>query len=291
MTKQGEGKRLRRMFRVFWRTYELPVIWSVAVVAYLLGCWGFAEYFHQTGERVSVFEILYRSLRLFVLHGDPFERPIPWTLELSRFLAPTLTAVTAIATLSKVFHRQLQMLGLRFRRPQAVVCGLGRKGLRLVRDLKAEAKKVVVIERDEQNDHLDLCRDLGAVVVMGDAAEAETLRLARVHRADCVFATCGDDGANVEIAVHVYELYMALSEHQRRHLDCRLHIVDPILCEALKSHGMFRNVEDAFDVRVTNIFENSARLLLEEHRLDREFIGAADPRTVHLVIVGFGQMG
>ena len=35
----------------------------------------------------------------------------------------------------------------------------------------------------------------------------------------------------------------------------------------------------------------SARLLLDEYPLDRDHIGPADGRTVHLVIIGFGKMG
>ena len=111
------------------------------------------------------------------------------------------------------------------------------------------------------------------------------------HHAEQVFAVCGNDGSNVEIAVHVYELHKALPVEKRARVECWLHVVDPMLCEALKSHGMFRDATDSFVVGVTNIFENSARLLLQEHPLDREFIGAGDPRAVHLVIVGFGQMG
>jgi hypothetical protein len=291
MPRQPEGTPSRPTLRAFWRVYEFPVISTVAVAAYVLGCWGFAEYSRGAAEPLSVFEILYRSLRLFVLHGDPFDAPVPWPLELGRFMAPLATALTAIAALSQLLHHQLRILGIRLRRPEAVVCGLGRKGLQLVRDLRAEGNRVVVIERDAQNEYVEPCRDLGAVVLEGDATRIDVLRRAGAERADQVFATCGDDGVNVDVAVHVYELYQATRDQKRRRLKCRLHIVDPMLCEALKSHGMFHEAGSGFSVRASNIFESSARLLLEGHPLDREFIASDDPRVVHLVIIGFGKMG
>jgi hypothetical protein len=274
-----------------FRRYEALIIAALAIGAFALSCWGFTEYFRDDALPVSVFEVLYRSLRLFVLHGDPFDEPIPWPLQVGRFLAPAATMVTAIAALGGLLRHQFQLVGVRVLGPQVVVCGLGRKGVQLVRDLRADHKRVVAIESDEKNEHISICRDLGAMVVVGNAGEVDVLRRAGADRVEQVFAAFGDDGANVEVAVHLRELRRELTRKNPRPLDCRVHIVDPMLCETLHVHGMFREAGSGFAAHVSNIFENSARALLEAHPLDRVPIGPDDPRTVHLLIVGFGKMG
>jgi len=291
MGRDHEQMNWRQRIRRWWRDYEIIVIWTVAGVAYLLGCWGFALYAYQANEPLTVSEILFRSLQLFVLHGESFVGPIPWQLDLSQFLAPAASGLTAIAALGELFRHRLQLLWLRLRPPHTVVCGLGRKGLQLVRELIASGKKVVVIEPDEQNDYIEICRDLGAVVLVGDGTETEILEQARAHYARQVFAVCGNDGINVEIAVRIFGLRESPSFEKASRLECWLHIVDPILCQALKSNRMFHNEAGNFSLGITNLFENSARELFQERPLDREFIRAGDPRSVHLVIVGFGQMG
>ncbi|NOZ19998.1 MAG: hypothetical protein GXP25_02805 [Planctomycetes bacterium] len=89
-----------------------------------------------------------------------------------------------------------------------------------------------------------------------------------------------------------------LTEHLRSTLspsvgsvECYVHIVDLGLCRLFGQHRAFTEREDPFEARLFNIYESNARLLLEKHPLGRGLVGAEDPRTVHLVLVGFGQMG
>jgi hypothetical protein len=49
--------------------------------------------------------------------------------------------------------------------------------------------------------------------------------------------------------------------------------------------------DDRLRVRIFNFFENSARLLFQQDSLEPLNFGANDSSRVHLVIVGFGQMG
>jgi len=281
-------RKISKAYRNFWRRNQVLVIWALALMAVGLGYAGFQQYL-PTG--VSRLELFYRSLQLFVLQAQPFDQPPPLALEISRFLAPAVTIYTALMALHSIFSVRLRLLLLRLRPADAVICGLGRKGLQLARDFAADGSRIVVIDSDEHNDRLDLCRDLGALVLVGDAAEPDLLRNVLAQRARHVLATCGDDGVNVEIAVRVHQLYQELRTSRRRAMECFVHIVDPVLCDAFKENPIFHNVHDPFAVRVFNIFENSARLLLDAHLLDREHIGPQDERKVHLLIVGFGNMG
>ena len=74
-------------------------------------------------------------------------------------------------------------------------------------------------------------------------------------------------------------------------LECHVHIVEEDLRALFKEHRVFTDTGDRCRVVLFNLYDASARLLLRENPLDRERIGPDDPRTVHLVVVGFGQMG
>ncbi len=289
-TRQFVGERHER-HSSWWRNCEWPVVWALALVALVLGWIGFAKYHATAGHAYSPLEFFYRSLQLFVLNSGAVEGKAPWTLEVARFLAPAVAAYTATKTLMVVFRGQLLRLRLHRWHGHAVVCGLGRKGLQLVRDFRAQGRKVVVIDSDEHNDHLRLCRELGAIVLPGDATHVDLLREARVAAAGDVIATTGDDGVNVEIAVHTYQLFQTRRPQLTHKLQCLVHLVDTTLCSVFKQSPMFQTSTDKFEVKVFNIYENCARQLFDDHPLDRAPIGPASPVTAHLVVVGFGKMG
>lgn len=290
---------LRRRIRAYWRRYlwfwqqdyHWPIIAGLAILALILGYIGFRKYFAALGETRSHWDIFYLTIQLFVLESDIIAGPAPWELVVTRFLAPVVPAWTALKTLSVVFRNQLQRYHLRHMSGHVVICGLGRKGLQLVKDFRDAGEQVVVVEIDEGNAVITTCRDLGAMVLIGSATDKSLLHRARVHCAKYIFATCGNDGTNVEIAVLSYQLV-----HDRKAVFtgivcCFVHVVDLQLCELFKYHKIFTEAGDPFEVRIFNVYENSARLLLENYPLDLAQITARDPRTVHLMVVGFGQMG
>jgi len=70
-----------------------------------------------------------------------------------------------------------------FARNHTIICGLGQKGLLLARRLRERGERVVVIERNEENDLIRAARDVGAVVMLGDATEPYMLNRAGISHA------------------------------------------------------------------------------------------------------------
>ena len=95
---------------------------------------------------------------------------------------------------------------------------------------------MVVIERDEKNDEVVHCRQMGAIVLLGAANDRRLLDKACVHRAKTLISVVGDDGTNVETAVLAHQL------NQKRTsgvLECVVHVFDPRLQRALKKTSHF----------------------------------------------------
>ncbi len=270
-----------------WTFWQWPVVWFLAVVALVLGVIGFARL--PGGESQSFADWLYLSLQLYVLNGT-VAGPMNWELHVARYLAPAVAAYTAVQALLTIFHEQLARLRLRFLRRHAVVCGLGRTGYMVATDFARRGVTVVVIEQDGESDWIAPAEDLGALVLIGDAAEDVLLRQARVEEAAWLVLVCGEDGANVEIAIRACGVKQA-ADDSAQVLQCHMHIVDDDLRALFKVHRVFTDTGDRFKVTLFNIYDTSARLLLQDHPLDREQIGPEDPRTVHLIVIGFGHMG
>ena len=244
-------------------------------------------------EAWYVLDLLYRTMQLFLLEMSPHSYPIPRTLDAARWLGGLVAGVAIVKAAAEIFKRQIEDRRLRMLRGHVIVCGLGRKGLHLVKQLTERGDKVVVIEIDEGDDSLPECRELGATLIIGDARSEPLMRKARVDRAQRVIAVCKNDSDNIEIALQSRQLVLEARRDVRTPLICHVHIIDLKLAEMFRHHKIFACASDPFEARIFSFYENSARELLMRHPLDvAQPCHENDvPPGVHLLIVGCGQMG
>jgi len=281
------GEQRPRDWRRLGWIFEWPTIATCAVISIVLGYIGFAQMYEALGEKQDFWGKLYPSLQLFVMESGAVTGPVTWPLQVARFLAPAVTLVTAAKAFAVVFGEQVRRLRLRLTHGHTVVCGLGRKGLLVTEELRRSGERVVVVERDESDPGLLAARDCGALVLLGDAAEAGVLRRAGLARARRVLAVCGDDGVNATVAVHAPAL---CSERRSRPLDCVVHIVDGHLCRLLKEQELRGDARCAVRLEFFNAFDLGARVLLRHHPpFDSD--SATGGVAPHIVVVGCGTMG
>jgi len=256
-----------------------------------MGYLGFREYAFSASTGDTALDSAYRTIQLFVLESGYVQGNVPWQLEIARVLAPVVPAWAALQALLFLFRDQREAWRLRRRKDHVVVCGLGRKGMQLVRDFRSAGENVVAIERDEDNLYVAACRSLGAQVLTGNCTDRSLLRNARVDRARYVIIVTGDDGTNVETAVLTCQLVRERSRRIRGIVRCYVHVVALRLCQLLERHDLLSSPDEKFEARMVNSFLNSARSLLTAHPLEPVGFGERDPRVVHLIIFGFGKMG
>ncbi len=256
-------------------------------IAFGLGFAGFSKLFAVTDGQHNVGDEIYLTLQLFVLESGFIDGPINTELQIARFLAPVAAAYAIVQTVLVVFSLQAQRFWLRLCGGHIVVCGLGRKGVRLVEQLRGQGQRVVVIEPDEQNHELSHCRGLGAMVLIGRADDPWTLRKAMVHRASTLISVVGDDGVNIETAVRAHDLNRTRTDGSLR---CVIHVRDPDLQGILKQHAIFSRHDDPFELSLFNAFETASRVMLREPSV---LAYQRDPSSAspHVLVVGFGRMG
>lgn len=284
-----------KRFRAWWRShgsrwwsdYHWPILLVIGFAALLLGLIGFTKNSLATSEGRTFLDNLYLTLGLLSMNSGSMSGYVSWELQVARFLVPFLAAYSALLALAMVFTQQSQQVRLWFMRDHVIICGLGRKGVRLANQFLERDDKVVVIESDESNDKIEASRSSGAIVLNGDASDPGMLRKARLNHARYLISVIGDDGKNAEVAVQAEKL-----SHKRKDgtLTCSIHIVDPQLWYLLREKELDVAAESHFRLELFNIFDRGASLMLNTHspwtvNLD-EHIG--DKR---LVLIGMGKLG
>jgi hypothetical protein len=264
------------------------MILTLLGLSLLLGYIGFDKHLRAQGGPSSTLDILYRTIQLATLESGSIFGPISWELEIARWMVPFLTAYTAVLAVATLFRRQVQMMKLYFLRDHVVICGLGEMGSLLARGFRQRGYEVVAIESDEDNPHVEVCREHGGIVLIGNVVEPTLLQKAGVHRARHIVSVCGDDGVNAEVAVVARSL---VERRSRGALTCSIHLVNPQLYELLREQVLEQGPSPSFRLELFNVFERGASILLSEHPAFDPNILENDLRPPHILIIGLGQLG
>lgn len=287
-TKYSIWKKGYNRLKITWRNHQWLIIGGFWLATFALGCVGVMKQL-DVPEKRPVTDIFYRAIQLYIIEDNMVTSgaSLPLEFEVARFLAPIVAAYTALAALAAVFREKLTMFYLRFTKNHVVICGLGRKGLLLAKGFLQNNHCVVVIEKDQNNSFIKECKDQGAILIIGNAANSDVLRSAHVQEARYLISVCGDDGVNAEIAVHAY----AIVENRKGNvLTCFVHIVDSRLCSLLREREIETEKVDSFRMEFFNIFDRGAKALLDKYPAFGKTQNAQWPRS-HLLVVGLGRMG
>ena len=292
-----------------WDAYSHFLLLGLGLFVLLFGLIGFLAQGEITADFHGFSRLVFKLGQLFVLElgGDGVDNGALALARIGAVLLVFLGISKVLITVYRGVFDNLRLMGLN---NHVVICGLGRIGVQLARDLReaGDSRRLVVIERDRNNPHIAMCREIRAVLLIGDASDPEVLRRARVMRASHVFAVSGDDTTDVEVAVRLCELVapeamrlggaegLTTPHAAPRTVQCYVHVVDLALKELFSRHPLLRDLSPQVNVKVFNVFTNSARLLVREHlakdRPRPSTTGRAEENEVaHYVVVGFGQMG
>jgi voltage-gated potassium channel Kch len=263
----------------FWRDQQWLITALLWVITICLGCIGFSKNRAATGQIFSFWDVLYLTLQLFTLESGNVHA-LYWELDLARFLAPFVAALTAVQAAALIFHEQVQKLFLRFLSGHVIICGMGRKGILASEEFRRRGYHVVAIEVDEGSDAIRLCREEGMTVITGNAAEVTVLRRSHPERAAYLVVLTGDDGYNAGIAANARKM---VSGKRKKVLNTIVHIGNPALYRLLKEQELAAHYEHLFRLQFFNSYDTGALVLMGKFP---PFGSGTDGRAPHLVLAG-----
>jgi voltage-gated potassium channel Kch len=272
-----------------WQWWVVIVVTPAALIA---GTFGFHRYDVEQLGHASWITSLYHAAQMFVLHTPHLEGNTNVPLEVGRWLAAIAFGIAALSALYYVFATEWHLFRLWFARDHVVVCGLGRLGALLAVEFRQAGRRVVAIEASATAAGIQHARNHGIPVLIGDACTSEMLARARAQDARWVLAVCPDDQANVGIAALTGAL-VAANRRKTALTECWLFITDAKVRATLRREHLFPGGESRYRVNVggLDLFAVAARQAFQEHPLDHRMVAPGSQTSVHLVLVGFGQMG
>jgi hypothetical protein len=154
-----------------------------------------------------------------------------------------------------------------------------------VQSFREDDYPVVVIEKDPSNENITGCRELGAVVLTGDASDEYFLSKAGIGKAAYLVIVCGDDGVNSDIALNARQLV-----HQRKtgHLNCAMQIKDPGLWGLVRKQEFLVEENLNFRLHIFNLYDQGAKQLFRECPISGSTPGRCLPPR--LIIIGAGDL-
>lgn len=159
-------------------------------------------------EHVGYAEALYRTVYISLTHHDNFHMD-SW---ISRFLVVSmvLASLILLAYLLKLFGEYIIGLGdgLKRRKVKAklinmkdhyIVCGLGRVGSQVARELASEGQHFVAIDKDPEKVKDAVAQ--GYTAFVGDSSKEADLHKAKIEKAKGIVAALGDDSSNLFVTL------------------------------------------------------------------------------------------
>ena len=219
ISQELRGRSWRRRWRaglrdtgVLLREFRIPLL--LFLLALLLGAWSFRILWNRSqAEMLGITEALYDVLTM-IFFQSAVEFPGVWYLDIYFFVMPVIglvfLAFGAADFVTLLFNRSLRQS--KWEEAVAstlsdhiIVCGLGRLGLRVVRELVSLDEDMVGIEYKENSPNFPELRSYDIPILVGDARSAELLDKAGLTRAKAIIICTNDDLMNLQIAARIRE--------------------------------------------------------------------------------------
>lgn len=282
----------RKIYQQHIRGNLWIVLILLAILTAGLGIWGFHDAvenkeieYYQEHDPPGISDQIYMAFQLFDLKSGELVTTPPFALELARFFAIIVAFCTIGFVILNLFRDQVTLFILRyFRNNHVIVCGAGFLGPVIAEYYCDQGLFVVVIEKNEQADDIERCRDAGAFVLIDDASRPGALNRVRVQKARYLFAVTGKDGTNASIIADSYQIIR--NQAIKSELQCYAHIENYNLYPLLRKWEAGLAGRPWFILDFFNVYHIAGKAAVREH------LPLIDPdKPSRVLIICVGQMG
>ncbi len=172
---------------------------------------GTTGYYFIGGEKYSLLDCLYMTvITVFTIGftevidlsnndaGRVFTIFIAFTgVGTATYMISQFTALIVEGEIKETFKKRKMEKELKKLENHFIVCGAGRVGSIIIRELYSTKRNFVVIEKDEQRVEELNAKYPNVIFILGDADIEEVLERAGIQNAEGLFAATGDDNQNL----------------------------------------------------------------------------------------------
>lgn len=283
------------------RDFEWWIVAWLAMAAFILAIWGFDILYTEASTDRNFRDLIFHALKLFTGElGDGYKSPLPWQLEIARWLAPGVFLYTAGKAILYLIRREYKSFFLRFKKDHVIVSGLNDQSQYLIEDLLKNGKEVIILAEVKNPQRLALIEQKGAMVREGDINSAKFLRSIAAHKAKYFVFLDPEDEKNISDAISVYtylgDLRKARSRMRLRKQVLFTHVADDIKLKELLDLHFFDELQSdmelnrSCEIRIFSMHERTARVLFNEYAPDTFKAVHSDSPQLNVAIVGSGPL-
>ncbi|MEP6646373.1 MAG: NAD(P)-binding protein [Saprospiraceae bacterium] len=272
----------------------------LVLICLTLGTVGFYQYSIIHGEAPDVLSSLYLSLQLFVLNSGGVPDPLPLFLEITRFLAPAVTASGIFLVIWEPFYENFLLFKIKYWKNHIVVCGLSKKAELLILNFLENEKekfKIILIEPNTEHSRIDHLKNKGVIVLHGSGTDEEMLHKANIVTAKYLLALTNDEKTNILIAQRATDIYNQFPEKALKYdiLQVIVHIDDFYTMNIFKEFHEKATKVDAhrrkglikIDYHVFSMYQLAATFMVDTFSPDKYVsLSDEDDPPAHLLILG-----
>lgn len=278
------------------RDLEWWIVGLLGVASFFLAITGYHILYTEAGVQRSFLDLAYQSLMLFGLEVIyEFESPLPWQLEVARWLAPALVLYAAGKAVLYIIRREFKSLVVKYYRNHIIITSLNIRTRHLVSDLIHAGKKVVVIAGIEEKQKIDILEKEGAIIIEGKITSDRFLKNIAARKARYFVFADSSDELNISSALEVFHFLKKKGRNKQQVLFT--HVADDLKLNELKELNFFeeyteRDMQRAnCEIRIFSAYERAARMLFNQYAPDifHPLHSPEDP-PIHVAIIGSGKL-
>ncbi len=185
--------------RVVFGMLALLVILLVGTGGYvLIEGWSVLDAFYMAS--ITITTVGYREVQPLSREGQLFTIALLFFgVGAAFYILTTLVAAIIEGDLRQVFGARRMKMTIERLSDHFIVCGYGRVGEEIAREMAARKVPFVVVDTNEPR--LQLARDAGLLVIQGDATSEAVLSAAGIERCRALIAASDSDSANTYITL------------------------------------------------------------------------------------------
>ncbi|HXX94310.1 MAG TPA: NAD-binding protein [Planctomycetota bacterium] len=214
---------------------------------------------------------------MLMLAQSTLDFPTQWYDQLLFFLLPVVglgavaNSVVRLGYLVFTSKRKLQewwIMEASAYRNHVVLCGLGRVGYSIARELLAIREPVVVIERNREGVFVEAMQDAGVPVLFGEIRLKKNLELANIAAARAIICATDDDLANLDAALTAQDITPGIRVAMR--------MFDDMLANRVARTSKMTVISSAQASAPAFVAAATGRSVLQSFQLDGQTIQIAD---------------
>ncbi len=277
------------------RDYEWWIVGTLGIIAFFLAMIGFNVLFTEAGIERNIFDLGFQSMKIFGMEFvDEFQSPLPWQLEVARWLAPGVVLYAAAKAIMYFIRREYKSFRLKSYKNHIIITSLNDKSRYLIKDLIKNGEKVIVLAGIENPRKLDLVEKEGAVIVEGDITSNKFLKNIAGHKAKYFVFLEDDDETNISNAISVYNYLIEFGKDKKQTIFT--HVADDIKLNELMELKFFEEFMEAnelnanCEIRIFSMNERTIRILFKDYSPDSFMPITKDTPQVRVAVFGSGNL-